>query len=35
MGSEFVPQAGLVPFHSDAKGFTINDVGMFKVIDSR
>jgi len=35
ISSEFTPQAGLVPFHPDAKGLTINDVGMFKVINSR
>jgi len=27
MSDEYPPQAGLVPFHSDAKGLTI-DIGM-------
>jgi len=31
MTGDFMPQAGLVPFHPDAKGLTI-DVGMVKVV---
>ena len=32
MGSLFTPQAGLVPFHPDAEGLTITDVGMSGIV---